>query len=156
MAPNGIAWSQYFSDEFTLTNYNHPKDFSSCQVETEVSAVKEKKANKYSSLDVISRLSSQEFAPRPKCISWEPRLVVSWNQTRLGNPERPVPSWRREMICPVRDRGASCAPSVTTAPQRIPSHLVGPRRVCLRPAQITCLFLKPGTKQASGGRLRRY
>jgi hypothetical protein len=32
-----------------------------------------------------------------------------------------------------RDRGASCAPSVTTAPQRIPSRLVGPRRVCAKP-----------------------
>jgi hypothetical protein len=38
---------------------------------------------------------------------------------------------------------ASCAPSVTTARQRLPSRLVGPRRVCL----ITCLFIKPDTKQ---------
>ena len=63
-------------------------------------------------------------------------ILVVVGQARPGAGERP------EMMERIGARdteeendapGASCAPSVTTAPQRIPSRLVGPRRVCARP-----------------------
>jgi hypothetical protein len=93
-----------------------------------------KKKIKIHRKNFVQRSLSLSMLQRRLACQEASRLIIMKPETACPLPHAP---WRGESgKGRGRDRGpgrASCAPSVTTAPQRIPSRLVGPRRVCAKP-----------------------